>query len=150
MTEWDRMDDDERAMLRRDEGTGGCICNGGRGPDGGLDGPDYWLVDSCPIHGEGEDEPRFPEPGRITGWSHTMTVRLDGSEFAEVLDALEDRAFMLRRIGPDARRRFEHNLAAWKRIVIAWWGDSTAYPEGNTVIPEWDDPEWRELLEEDE
>lgn len=160
MTSWDRMDDDERAMLRRHEGTGRCICNGGRGPDGGLDGPDYWLVDSCPIHGDearegDEDEvlvagPRFVDPPRIEGASHGLHVQLGGHEFAEVIDALEDRAFMLRRLGPSGRMRFERNLAAWKRLVIGWHGSAAAYPPYEPVILEWDDPTWEHLLEENE
>lgn len=50
---WDMLDDEERYQLRRDlRSEGRCICNGGRGPDGGLDGPDYWLNDACEIHGD--------------------------------------------------------------------------------------------------
>lgn len=134
-----------------------CLCNGGHGPDGGLDGPDYWLNDNCPIHGDeaweenDEDEevvvaaPRFTAPGPIVfGPSGELHVQLRGLEFHQIILALEDRAFMLRRKGPRGRHHFDLTLDAWKRLVIAWHGSIANYPPYATIIPEWDDPAWDE------
>lgn len=135
-----------------------CLCNGGHGPDGGLDGPDYWLNDNCPIHGDEawEDDtdelvadpaPRFTAPDPILfGASGGLHVQLRGLEFDQILLALEDRAAMLRRKGKGDRGRYHFDLTldAWKRLVIAWHGSITAYPPYESVVPEWDDPAWNE------
>lgn len=131
-----------------------CLCNGGHGPDGGLDGPDYWLNDRCPIHGEDDDpEPveLFTAPPPCKDWTRRFEMEIDVFELGAILDALWHQAFQYRRQGGHYdKKRFEETQNAWKRMNIFFWGSIADVPEFTTVILDWDDPAWKHLLEEND